>query len=367
MRLKKLVLNNFRNYTNASVEFNADIICIVGENGAGKTNLIDAVYYLALTKSALNNIDSQNIRYGEEFLFLKASVIKNQDHHNLLLALERGKKKVIKVNDAEYEKISDHIGKYPVVLIAPDDVTILLGGSDERRKFFDGTLSQTDQQYLSNLLTYNHYLKQRNSALKKFAESGKTDHALLDLYDDNLISFGKKIAEIRNKHLENFITDFKANYALISDDKEEVEINYLSDFERGGVSSFSKMREKDIILQRTTWGIHKDDYEFVVNSMPVKKFASQGQRKSFLTALKIAQFDYISKVKGFKPLLLLDDIFDKLDDKRISHLLSMISENRFGQTFFTDARSEYTQQLFIEKNINFQLIKVEDGKIIKSE
>jgi DNA replication and repair protein RecF len=367
MRLEKLALNNFRNYTNASVEFNADIICIVGENGAGKTNLIDAIYYLALTKSALNNVDSQNIRHGEEYFFLKASVRKQQNSYNLLLALGKGKKKVIKVNDVEYEKISDHIGKYPVVLIAPDDVSILLGGSEERRKFFDGTLAQTDQQYLSDLLSYNRYLKQRNSALKKFAESGKTDHALLDLYDDKLISFGKKIAEVRKKHLQAFFTDFKGNYALISDEKEEVEINYLSDFRKEGASSFKQCREKDVILQRTTWGIHKDDFEFVINEMPVKKFASQGQRKSFLTALKIAQFDYISREKGFKPLLLLDDIFDKLDDKRISHLLGMISENRFGQTFFTDARSEYTQQLFIEKNINFQLIKVEDGKIIKSK
>ena len=366
MRLEKLVLNNFRNYHNASVEFNADIICIVGENGAGKTNLIDAIYYLALTKSALNTIDSQNIRHGENYFFIRSLIKKNNDAINVLLAVERGKKKTIKVNDTEYEKLSDHIGSFPVVLIAPDDVIILLGGSEERRKFFNGTLSQTDSSYLSDLLNYHRYLKQRNSALKKFGESGKTDHTLLDLYDDYLLSYGQKIAAAREKHLLDFLPDFKNNYALISDEKEEVDIRYVSDFKKPGLEFSRKNRQKDIMMQRTTWGIHKDDFEFEVNGMPVKKFASQGQRKSFLTALKIAQFDYISREKKFKPVLLLDDIFDKLDDKRISHLLAMIKEKRFGQIFFTDARSKYTQELFIKEKINFQLIRVEEGQIIKS-
>lgn len=366
MRLEKLVLNNFRNYTNASLEFNADIVCIVGENGAGKTNLVDAIYYLMLTKSSLNSVDSQNIKHDEDYFFIRSIAQKAEKQYQILLAYERGRKKNIKVNDVEYDKLSDHIGNFPVVLIAPDDVTILLGGSEERRKFFDGSLSQTDQEYLKDLIKYQHYLKQRNGALKNFAESGRTDHTLLDLYDEHLISYGKKIYNARKKHMESFLPDFTKNYELISDGKEDVSIIYKSDFDNPEILSPSKNRKKDLILQRTTWGIHKDDFEFLIDEMAVKKFASQGQRKSFLTALKLAQFDFICGIKLFKPLLLLDDIFDKLDDKRINRILDMINESRFGQTFITDARSDYTQNLFQQKGINFQLVKVENGGITEN-
>lgn len=364
MRLETLTINNFRNYNNASVKFNADIICIVGENGAGKTNLIDAIYYLMLTKSALNNVDSQNIQHDEDYFYLKSTLQKQDKKYQLLLAFEKNKKKVLKVNDNEYEKISDHIGEYPVVMIAPDDVEIILGGSEQRRRFFDGTLAQTDQKYLDHLLSYNRYLKQRNSALKQFAEKGRTDHALLDLYDEHLKNHGKEIFTGRKLHLENFKLSFWGNYEVLSEGRESVTIEYQSDFEDIDKRDSTLDRKKDILLQRTTWGIHKDDFNFLIKGQPVKKFASQGQRKSFLTALKIAQFDYIREIKGYKPLLLLDDIFDKLDDQRIDQLIQLINEQRFGQIFITDARASRTQLLFQEKNINFQLLKIAHGEIV---
>lgn len=365
MRLETLTLNNFRNYNNASVSFNADTICIVGENGAGKTNLIDAIYYLMLTKSALNNVDSQNINHGEDYFFIKSRLVKLEKKHELLLAFEKNKKKVVKVDDREYDKISEHIGEYPVVMIAPDDVEIILGGSEQRRKFFDGTLAQTDHNYLDHLLAYQRYLKQRNSALKQFYERGKVDNTLLDLYDQHLITNGKIIYERRKEHTKIFIEDFNNNYQILSEGKEQVEVDYQTDLENFETRNKNEDRKKDIILQRTTWGIHKDDFVFLIDGQPVKKFASQGQRKSFLTALKLAQFDYMRKIKGYKPLLLLDDIFDKLDDNRINQLLHLIRERRFGQIFITDARIDRTQNLFEEKKINFQLIKIEDGKIVK--
>ncbi|MGK7390887.1 MAG: DNA replication/repair protein RecF [Candidatus Cyclobacteriaceae bacterium M2_1C_046] len=365
MRLETLTINNFRNYDNASVSFNADTVCIVGENGAGKTNLIDAIYYLMLTKSALNNVDSQNINHEKEYFFIKSKLEKKEKRYEILLAFEKNKKKVVKVNDKEYEKISDHIGEYPVVMIAPDDVEIILGGSEQRRKFFDGTLAQTDHDYLDHLLKYQRYLKQRNSALKQFHERGKVDHALLDLYDQHLMTHGTIIYERRKEHIEVFIEDFNNNYSILSEGKEQVEISYQTDLDNFQSRNKKEDRKKDIILQRTTWGIHKDDFLFLIDGQPVKKFASQGQRKSFLTALKLAQFDYIRKVKGFKPLLLLDDIFDKLDDRRIDKLIQLINEKRFGQIFLTDARVDRTQNLFEKKKLNFQLIKIADGKIIE--
>lgn len=365
MRLENLTLNNFRNYNNASIKFNADIVCIVGENGAGKTNLIDAIYYLMLTKSSLNSIDSQNIKHGEDYFFVKSKLLKEEKNYELLLAFEKNKKKVIKVNDSEYEKVSDHIGNFPVVMIAPDDVEIIIGGSELRRKFFDGTLAQIDSDYLDNLLGYQRILKQRNSALKQFAEKNKVDHALLDHYDERLVKFGSIIYQKRKEHLIEFKDDFEANYEILSEGKEKVEIIYQSDMSNMEARHKNADRKKDILLQRTTWGIHKDDFDFLIDEQPVKKLASQGQRKSFLTALKLAQFDYIRKIKNFSPVLLLDDIFDKLDDKRINQLINLIDVHRFGQIFITDARENRTNSLFREKNINFQLLKISNGSILE--
>lgn len=363
MRLKKLVLNNFRNYRNASVVINSDVICIVGENGAGKTNLIDAIFYMMLTKSSLNNVDRQNIHHDENYFFIKGQVEQKDSNFDILLAFESGKKKVVKVNDSEYDKLSEHVGRFPVVMIAPDDIIILLGGSEERRKFFDGTLSQISQAYLQDLMNYNRYLRQRNEALKAFAESHRPDYTLLELYDDNLLSLGQRIFAYRKEHVQHFIEDFEKNYSQISDDKEAVKIVYQSNFNDPDFN-VRDFRKKDLILQRTTWGIHKDDFEFLIDERPVKKFASQGQRKSFLTALKLAQFDYIAQEKKIKPILLLDDIFDKLDDVRIGHLLEMIKQNRFDQTFFTDARSLYTRTLFEDRGIEFQSIAISEGEVV---
>lgn len=352
MYLQNLRLYHFRNYEDRFFAFSEGLNCIVGKNGSGKTNLLDAVYFLALCKSSIHNQDQLSIRFDEDFCVVEGAFRSERDEV-VACHLQRHGKKTVTADKKVYEKLSEHIGKYPVVLIAPNDTDLIRDGAETRRKLFDGILSQLYPDYLQTYLRYNKALDQRNSLLKQFAEQQFFDPDLLKIYSEQIITTGKMIFEARKHFIEEFSPFFNAHYASLSENREEVSLNYLSDAAGAGFEQrFYANRERDLAAQRTTLGVHKDDYEFLMSGMPVKKFSSQGQRKSYIMALKLAQFDAIYREKGVKPILLLDDIFDKLDDRRIERLITMIRDGAFGQVFITDARAERTAEVLGESDVN---------------
>jgi len=367
MFLQKISLVNFKNYKHDSFAFSERVNCIVGENGTGKTNLLDAIYFLALTKSSISNQDALSINHDAEYMMIEGEFemsyalrvergvqpdeleklqITNYESQLITISLQRGQKKAVLRDKKAYERISDHIGRFPVVMLSPNDTDIIRDGSEERRKFFDGVMAQLDYEYLENLLQYNRLLLQRNSLLKQFSERNYTDDLLLDIYSDPLVEVSLRLYQARNQFITEFLPIFKKHYNTLSDAREEVEMIYESEVGTENFTQiFRKNRQRDLAAQRTTMGIHKDDFIFEINGFTLRKFGSQGQQKSFVIALKLAQFEMLTKVKGFPPLLLLDDIFDKLDDRRIQQLITMMVDGTFSQVFITDARPERTRQL----------------------
>lgn len=357
MHIQKLSLFNFKNYEDVALNFTEKVTCLVGANGSGKTNILDAVYYLSLTKSAFNAVDSQNIRFGEKLFSIKGTFVHEDKSHEVVCAFQEGVKKTFKVDRQEYDKLGEHVGRFPVVLIAPDDADVIREGSEARRKFFDTIICQLDRQYLENLTRYNQYLKQRNSALKKFSLTGKADHDLLQAYDQQLLPLAKQIYTRRAAFVQDFVVLFKKQYADLTDNKEKVTIDYSSALaEPDYIDRFKAAVSHDLALERTTMGVHRDDFKLLLSGKALKKFASQGQQKSYLVALKLAHFDIIKSLKGFMPVLLLDDIFDKLDDQRIKMLMQMISGHQFGQVFITDARRDRTEQLLTAFGVPAQVL-----------
>ncbi|MEM8968981.1 MAG: DNA replication/repair protein RecF [Bacteroidota bacterium] len=347
MRLEKIHLLNFKNYEELSLDLSPQINCILGENGSGKTNLLDAIYYLSVTKSAFSSTEQQNVRHDEPYLLTKGVFFKQDQHYTVSCSWQRGQKKQVKNDRIPYEKLSEHIGHFPVVLISPDDTDLIRGASELRRRFFDGILSQIDADYLTDLINYNHVLRQRNALLKQFADRNTYDSDLLDSYSDQLLDVGYRLYQKRSEFLKALIPHFSLHYNNLSGQKEEVDIRYTSHFsEESYRSVFYNAYRKDLVLQRTTQGIHRDDYHFQINEYPTKRYGSQGQQKSFVIALKLAQFDVLREEKKLKPILLLDDIFDKLDDFRIGKLTEMVVAHSFGQLFVTDARPERTRSIF---------------------
>ena len=365
MHLQSIRLANFKNYESVHLEFSPQVNCFLGANGSGKTNLLDAVYYLAITKSSEQSQDQLCIKHEESFFSIKGKVNFGERSEEVLCALELGKKKSIRLEGVPYKKASEHVGKMPVVLIAPNDTDVIRGASDERRKFFDAILSQTDSVYLSNLIAYNHALKQRNSLLKRFAEQNTFDADLLEPYTLKLTELGSYIYKKRKEALNFFKPLLLSHYDNISDQGETVDVVYQSHFENDIADAFSSSLQKDLALKRTNVGIHKDDFEFLMEKRPIKKFGSQGQQKSFLISLKLANYDFLKEQKGKEPILLLDDIFDKLDDKRISKLIEMVASDQFGQIFITDARPERSIGFFKELEIESSFYQVHKGQVNK--
>ncbi len=365
MYLKKLQLVNFKNHEEATLMFSSAINCLVGENGSGKTNLLDAIYYLSMTKSAFGNTDLMAIKHEAQY-FSIIGHFEDTDEYKVVCSLKQGEKKQLKVNSSLITKTSVHIGRFPVVLIAPDDIAVIKEGSEERRRFFDTTMSQIDAEYLEELIKYNRYLKQRNSLLKQFYEKNYRDLDLLATYSEPLVQCALSISQKRKEFILNFKPLFNSLYNELCNDKEQVTMAYVSyvdqpDFE----AIFKKQQAEDLRLQRTTVGIHTDDYDFLIGSHPLRKIGSQGQQKSFLVALKLAQFEIIKDYKNSKPILLLDDIFDKLDDARIKQLLTMIANERFGQLFITDARPERTKALLKNLKAEIATFKLEFGQTLQ--
>ncbi|MFZ2905963.1 MAG: DNA replication/repair protein RecF [Cyclobacteriaceae bacterium] len=364
MRLEKLRLINFKNYHEATIGFPAKVNCLLGLNGSGKTNLLDAIYYLSFTKSFLSTSDSQTIRHETDSFLVSGSFDFDGTKREVSCQIQTGHKKIFREDGRDYEKISDHIGKYPVVLISPSDIDLIKEGSEVRRKFFDSMIAQIDQSYLQFLMEYHHCLKQRNSLLHMFQERQHSDPVLIDTYDQQLVRTGSEIFKKRKEFVAEFLPVLNSSFNILVDQKEAATLTYQSDlFEGDFMAALKSSFGKDMALQRTSVGVHRDDYAFGFAHGDLKRLGSQGQQKSFLVALKLANVEVIKKHKGFNPILLLDDIFDKLDDLRIGRLLKIVAGKNYGQLFITDAGPERTEALLREIGVQADIFEVKAGSI----
>lgn len=359
MILNTLSLVNYKNFESQVFEFDSKINCFVGANGIGKTNALDAIYHLAFGKSYFNPIALQNIKHGTEFFVVDGNFLKNERIEKIIVSLKRGQKKIIKRNGKAYEKFSDHIGFIPLVIISPADRDLIIEGSDTRRKFIDSVISQSDKAYLTAVIAYNKVLSQRNALLKYFALNNTFNADTLAVYNDQLNDYGKIIFKKRDEFLEVFIPIFKQRYEAISQSDEAIDLKYKSDlFNDELISLLEKNLNKDKALQYTSVGIHKDDLTFLIDDFPIKKFGSQGQQKSFLIALKLAQFDFIKQQSGVSPILLLDDIFDKLDENRVAQIIQLVDDDHFGQIFISDTHAERTEIVVKQIHQSYKLFKL---------
>lgn len=356
-----IALTQFRNYLFQSFNFNERVIGICGANGSGKTNLLDAVHYLCFTKSYFSRADSQSVYNGLQGFRIEGEVINNHEHFQLVCVLRENSRKEFSINNEEYKKFSLHIGKFPCVMIAPDDVELITGSSEERRKFVDTILSQLNTSYLQYLIDYNKILQQRNGLLKAAAEHNRLDESLLDILDNQLCEKGGQLFFWRDEFMRSFIPLVQKEYCNIAGNNDAIELEYSSQLSN---TSFKQLlnenRSRDMYLQRTGCGIHKDDIEIKMGGQAFKSVASQGQRKSLLFALKLAEFNTLEQHKGFAPVLLLDDVFEKLDAQRMQNLLQKVCCNTETQVFITDTHKERLQQAFESLDVKYQLIKLED-------
>ena len=362
MHLSKISLLNFKNFESQTFEFEDKINCFVGNNGVGKTNVLDAIYYLSFAKSYFNPVATQNIRHDQDFFMIEGDYLLNDNPEKVVCSLKRGLKKVIKRNGKEYEKFSEHIGYLPLVIISPADRDLITDGSEIRRKFIDSVISQSDGIYLKNLINYNKILSQRNTLLKYFAANRVFDAVNLEVYNEQLQKYSEYIYDKRAAFINDFIPIFKERYETISSGKESVNLVYKTQLDEGNLVDLLKQsQERDRVLQYTSVGIHKDDLRFEIDGYPIKKFGSQGQQKSFLIALKLAEFDMIKKLSNVNPILLLDDIFDKLDDLRVEKIISLVNNSDFGQIFISDTHAERTEEVVKKTNQSYKLFLLEDG------
>lgn len=369
MYLEKINITNFKNYTEAAAEFSPKINCFTGDNGTGKTNLLDAVHYLSFSKSYFNPVDTQNIKHGESFFAIHGHFLRNGDNADKVSCIQRsGERKLLKLNDKTYDRMADHIGVFPLVMISPYDRDLINEGSDIRRKLVDSIISQFDKVYLDDLINYNKALQQRNSLLKQFYERNFFDPSMLEIWNEQIARLGTEIFNKRKVFIERFIPIFQKYFDIISDGRESVSIEYESQlYESDPEQLLSATLDKDRILKYTTTGIHKDDLRFRIFDYPVKKFGSQGQQKSFVIAIKLAQFEYTKEEKAYKPILLFDDIFDKLDEHRVQQLIGLVSENNFGQVFITDTQRSRIENIFKIIDIDHRIFTVTAGELSEPE
>ena len=364
MHLKNLKLLNFKNYAEVNVDFSSHINCFLGDNGGGKTNLLDAVFYLAFCKSFFNPIDSQIIKDNESMMVVTGEFEKDKQKEKIHFGLKKGQKKQLKRNKKIYDKLADHIGFIPLVMISPSDSLLILEGSEVRRKFLDLIISQYNRNYLESLIQYNKALSQRNRLLKKFMELRQFDEASLEIWDDQLIKYGLPVHKARMEFIVEFMPLFQKHYNFISEKSEAVKLIYQSQLDGENFEDLLKtQREKDRRLTYSSAGIHKDDLIFEIGDKPLKKFGSQGQQKTYLLALKLAQAEYLKEIKNAAPILLLDDIYDKLDENRIEKLMDVVQKDWFGQVFITDTHLERLPTLFDQWKTNYKAFKITKGEI----
>jgi len=359
MILNTLSLVNYKNFESQVFDFDSKINCFVGANGIGKTNALDAIYHLAFGKSYFNPIALQNINHNAEFFVVDGNFTKLERTEKIIVSLKRGQKKIIKKNGKAYDKFSAHIGFIPLVIISPADRDLIIEGSDTRRKFIDSVISQSDKSYLTALIAYNKVLSQRNALLKYFALNNTFNGDTLAIYNEQLHNYGSSIFKKREEFLNIFIPIFKDRYNAISQSEEVIDLTYKSDLFNGElIELLGSNINKDKALQYTSVGTHKDDLVFLIDDFPIKKFGSQGQQKSFLVALKLAQFDFIKQQSGVSPILLLDDIFDKLDENRVSQIISLVDDEHFGQIFISDTHAERTENVIKQIHQSYKIFKL---------
>jgi DNA replication and repair protein RecF len=362
MHLKSVHLINFKNYEEAELNFCPNVNCLVGKNGSGKTNVLDAVYYLSLCKSYLNVLDRQNIRFDQGFFSIQGRWKKEDQEIHIHCAVKQGSKKVFKRNRKEYDRLADHIGQFPVVMISPYDRDLISEGSELRRKWIDGIISQFDRQYLDTIQKYSKVLDQRNALLKNMHEHGLFDRESIEVWNDQMIRLGNDIHSKRKEFIQEFIPVFQEKYNFIGLEKEMVALEYRSQLNE---STFEELlvafEKKDAFSHYSNAGIHKDDLVFTIKGHPIKKFGSQGQQKSFIIALRLAQYEWLKRHLNVTPVLLLDDIFDKLDQSRVRKLLELVSNHYFGQVIVTDTDEERMREIFQGGDFETRMFKVDDG------
>jgi DNA replication and repair protein RecF len=369
MYIEKLNVLNFKNYSSEEISFSPEINLVTGLNGSGKTNLLDAIHCLSLGKSAFSTQEQNLILTNQPFLSVLGFFQKTGKSYEVRYDYQKGSKKVILLDGKAYDRLSDHIGRFPVVLIHPDDQKIIREGSEERRKFFDQLFCQIDHQYLTQLMHYMHLLKQRNALLKEWKEGvTKKDFLLLDSYDAPLLRLNEELYNKRKQYTAHFLTYFLLQYKKLTEDKEQMNIAYQSDVAKTDFPGlFKKNRERDQIMERTTIGIHKDDFLFTLGEQTVKHYGSQGQQKSFVIALKLAQLEMMREFSKTEPILLLDDIFDKLDDERIHHLVHNIAGTTSGQIFITDARPERSMEIIRLLKREIRIFHINKGTVVSDQ
>lgn len=359
MYLKKISLFNYKNFSEANFDFDSKINCFVGKNGIGKTNVLDAIYHLSYGKSYFNPLAVQNIKHGEDFFVIDGEFEKAERTEQIVCSLKKGQKKILKRNNKLYTKFSDHIGFIPLVIISPADRDLITEGSEPRRKFIDSVISQLDSTYLQQLIQYQKVLTQRNALLKYFASNQIFETDTLSIYNEQLNDLGQSIYEKRNQFIADFIPIFKKHHQIITDSQETVQLVYESGLhEKSLLSLLEENIAKDRVLQYTSSGIHKDDLSFEINHYPIKKFGSQGQQKSFLIALKLAQFEFVKKQSGENPILLFDDIFDKLDETRVAKIVAMVNDELFGQLFISDTHPERTEEIIKSTHQSYKIFNL---------
>jgi DNA replication and repair protein RecF len=362
MHLSALSILNYKNIREASLVFSPKINCFIGNNGMGKTNLLDAIYYLSFCKSHSNSIDSQNMLHDTEFFMINGKYTIGEHQEEIACGMKMRHKKSFKRNKKEYEKLSDHIGLLPLVMVSPDDISLIADGSEERRKFMDGVISQIDNSYLTHLLKYNNALKQRNALLK---QEETIDESLLEIWEEQMAFHGTHIHNERKKFIGNFIPIFQQFYNQISGGNEIVSLQYISQHQdRDIVTSMIATRARDKALGYSTQGIHKDDLEMLLDNHPIKRVGSQGQNKTYLISLKLAQFDFLKKVHRHPPILLLDDIFDKLDTNRVKQIVEIVAGDEFGQIFITDTNREHLDHILQQINKDSLIFTIKNGELI---
>ena len=364
MHLKSIHLINFKNYEEAEIALSSNVNCFVGMNGSGKTNILDAVHYLSLCKSYMNVLDRQNIRFDQQFFAIQGIWDKDQQEIAIHCAVKAGAKKVFKRNKKEYEKLADHIGQFPAVMISPYDRDLISEGSELRRKWMDGIISQFDRHYLDDIQKYGKILDQRNALLKNMYEQRLFDRESIEVWNDQMSRIGAAIHQKRKQFLEEFIPVFQERYNYIGLEEEEVHLEYRSQLNEMSFDDLLKAFEKkDAITHYSNGGTHKDDLLFTIKGHPIKKFGSQGQQKSFIIALRLAQYDWLKKQLNVNPVLLLDDIFDKLDQIRVKKLLNLVSNNYFGQVLVTDTDEERLRDIFQTGDFESKMFSVDQGVV----
>jgi len=361
MRLNSLSILNYKNITEAELIFSPKINCFIGNNGMGKTNVLDAIYFLSFCKSHSNSIDSQNIKHDAEFCLIQGKYMIGENTEDIYCGMKLRQKKQFKRNKKEYERLSDHIGLLPLVLVSPDDSVLISEGSDERRKFVDGVISQFNKNYLNQLLQYNNALKQRNALLKS---ETLVDDSLLDIWEDQMAIYGNYIFQQRKLFVDEFVPIFQEYYTIISGGNEAISLNYHSQHDEHDIKArMIATRDRDRMLGYSTQGIHKDELEMMLDGFPIKRVGSQGQNKTYLISLKLAQFNFLKRTHNLSPLLLLDDIFDKLDSNRVKKIVELVSNDTFGQIFITDTNREHLDSILLQLGQESTIFNVENGKI----